>query len=101
MEAYYDEARQAVGELSLPTEEYANLQKKIRKLEEYYTGGQWRKDYEADEAGKIPADLKRGVLSEDAIGNLLDDNMEARKNRAEVSIRKKFHKQLFSPFAKA
>ena len=101
MEAYYDEARQAVDELSLPAEEYANLQKKIRKLEEYYTGGQWLKDYEADEAGKIPADLKRGVLSEDAIGNLLDDNMEARKNRAEVSIRKKFHKQLFSPFAKA
>ena len=68
MEAYYDEARQAVDELSLPAGEYANLQKKIRKLEEYYTGGQWLKDYEADEAGKIPADLKRGVLSEDAIG---------------------------------
>ena len=30
-----------------------------------------------------------------------EDNKEERKNRAEESIRKKFHKQLFSPFAKA
>ena len=30
-----------------------------------------------------------------------EDNKEERRNRAEESIRKKFHKQLFSPFAKA
>ena len=32
------------------------------------------KDYEADEAGKLPADLKRGVLSEDALFDLLEEN---------------------------
>ena len=31
------------------------------------------KDFEADEEGKLPADLKRGVLSEDGIYNLLTD----------------------------
>ena len=30
-------------------------------------------DYEADEAGQVPTDLKRGVLSEDGLYNLLHD----------------------------
>jgi hypothetical protein len=34
------------------------------------------KDYEDDEAGKLPEDLKRGVLSEDAVYNLLTDHHE-------------------------
>ena len=35
--------------------------------------GQWRKDYEADEAGQIPAGISRGVLSQDGLYNLLED----------------------------
>ena len=31
------------------------------------------KDVEADEAGKLPKDLKRGVLSEDGLFDLLDE----------------------------
>ena len=34
------------------------------------------KDFELDEEGKLPADLKRGVLSEDGIYNLLERNSE-------------------------
>jgi hypothetical protein len=30
-------------------------------------------DYEADEAGEIPSTVKRGVLSEDGLYNLLED----------------------------
>ena len=33
----------------------------------------WREDFEADEAGLVPKDLKRGVLSEDGLYNLLGD----------------------------
>ena len=33
--------------------------------------GQWQKDFEADEAGLVPRDLPREVLSEDALYNLL------------------------------
>jgi len=33
--------------------------------------GQWLADYELDEAGGLPPDLKRGVLSEDGLYNLL------------------------------
>ena len=39
----------------------------------YYEGGQWLRDYELDEQGLLPRDLKRGVLSQDGIYNLLDD----------------------------
>ena len=48
---------------------------KVRLLDEYYTSGQWREDYEAYENGELPPDLKRGVLSQDALYDLL---MEAK-----------------------
>ena len=42
-------------------------------LEAYYTSGEWREDYEADERGELPPDLKRGVLSQDALYDLLEE----------------------------
>lgn len=33
--------------------------------------GQWKADFEADEAGEIPDEVKRGVLSEDGLYDLL------------------------------
>ncbi|MCR5782856.1 MAG: DUF4298 domain-containing protein [Clostridia bacterium] len=45
----------------------------LAELEAYYTSGEWREDFEADEAGLLPPDLPRGVLSEDGIYNLLED----------------------------
>lgn len=40
-------------------------------LTEYYEGGKWQYHYHLDELGLLPADLKRGVLSEDGVYNLL------------------------------
>ena len=45
---------------------------KLRLLDAYYTSGEWREDYEADERGELPPDLKRGVLSQDALFDLLE-----------------------------
>ena len=45
---------------------------KLRLLDAYYTSGQWWEDYEADERGELPPDLKRGVLSQDALYDLLE-----------------------------
>jgi hypothetical protein len=47
-------------------------QEKLRLLEAYYTSGEWQEDYEADERGEFPPELKRGVLSQDALYDLLD-----------------------------
>ena len=44
----------------------------LRALETYYTSGEWMEDYEADERGELPPELKRGVLSQDALYDLLE-----------------------------
>ena len=44
-----------------------------RALREYYENGQWLRDYESDERGELPSDLKRGVLSQDGLWNLLNE----------------------------
>jgi len=73
METLFDKSQEAVHRLNQALEDFASLQADLDELEAYYTSTQWRKDYEADEAGKLPQDLKRGVLSEDGLWNLLED----------------------------
>ena len=74
MEAILDEANEAIEELDRASGRYIAVQKKIDKLAEYYSGALWKSDFEYDEKGKLPADLKRGVLSEDAVFDMLDRN---------------------------
>lgn len=50
-----------------------NVKMMIQELSDYYFNGEWLKDYELDENNHFPKDLKRAVLSEDAIYNLLCD----------------------------
>lgn len=45
----------------------------LGQLLDYYRGGQWLADYEADERGELPEGLKRGVLSQDGLWNLLGE----------------------------
>lgn len=40
-------------------------------LIQYYESGEWLKDFKLDEQGLIPKDIKRGVLSEDGVYNLI------------------------------
>ncbi|MBR1848500.1 MAG: DUF4298 domain-containing protein [Lachnospiraceae bacterium] len=68
MEAIYDRVK-AESEKAQRNEEA--IQKDLVSLEAYYTSGLWKEDFVADEEGQLPADLKRGVLSEDGIYNLI------------------------------
>ena len=52
------------------------FEQELQCLTAYYEGPLWREDFEADEAGRLPKDLKRGVLSEDAVYNLLEELRE-------------------------
>ncbi len=45
-------------------------------LSAYLGSDDWRQDLADDEPGLFPPNLKRGVLSEDAIWNLLENNRE-------------------------
>ena len=73
MEALFDKSEEVVKRLEAALEDFAELQPDIEALEAYYDGPDWRADFEADEAGLLPKDLKRGVLSEDGLWNLLED----------------------------
>ena len=73
MESLLDKSTEVIGRLEQALEDFAALQPDVAELEAYYTSPQWRKDFEADEAGKLPKDLKRGVLSEDGVWNMLED----------------------------
>ena len=76
MEQYLDESEAAIQALSEAMDRYEAIQPSLRKLSDYYGSTRWMKDFEDDEAGKLPEDLKRGVLSEDAVYNLLTDHHE-------------------------
>ena len=49
------------------------IKEDVAELSKYYGSELWKLDFAADEAGNLPPDLKRGVLSEDGIWNLLSD----------------------------
>ena len=51
---------------------YEQVLPDLKELEAYYTSPEWLEDYAADEAGLLPEGLKRGVLSQDGISDLLD-----------------------------
>ena len=73
-------------------EESLNNMKKVfedmKILSDYYSN-EWKQDYEADEEGKIPKDLKRGVLGQDTLYNLFDDYKEISKDMVELAEKMK------------
>lgn len=73
MEERYDRVKVAFSEVLKAEEKLGKLSEDIDVLREYIDSGKWQKDFEADEQGKLPKDLKRGVLSEDELWNLLEE----------------------------
>ena len=72
MEEILDRASEVMDELETDIAAFESLRSDVQKLEKYYTGKKWKSDFKLDEEGKLPADLKRGVLSEDGINDLLE-----------------------------
>ena len=73
MENRFDGATRVLGELDEAISGYEDFKSALEALKDYMASGEWKEDYEADEAGMVPADLKRGVLSQDGLYNLLQD----------------------------
>lgn len=71
MEATFDIVQEMKRKENLSSNESEELKKKIQVLKQYQESGNWIKDYERDERGELPVDLKRGILSEDGLYNLL------------------------------
>lgn len=73
MEEKFDRALEAVASLDVALKNFKASIPEVEELAAYYESDLWRRDFEADSAGKLPCDLKRGILSEDGIYNLLTD----------------------------
>ncbi|MBR3422437.1 MAG: DUF4298 domain-containing protein [Ruminococcus sp.] len=67
---YYEELMQR-AELLLSEGSSPALTKLAEELASYYGSDAWKRDLAADEAGLLPDELRRGVLSEDGLYDLL------------------------------
>ena len=65
MEKIFDKVQNGIAENNVSIEEM------VLELKIYYESGLWLSDYEADERGELPVGLKRGVISQDGLYNLL------------------------------
>ena len=80
MEQRLDRATAAVEALEAAIEQYKAASDDLAALNTYLGSPEWHADRDDDEAGRLPKDLRRGVLSEDAIWNLLERHRELQKH---------------------
>ena len=76
MEQHLVRAASALKRLSSALDKYEEAKADIAALASYYGSDDWKQDFADDEAGRLPKNLKRGVLSEDGIWNLLEAHRE-------------------------
>ena len=86
-EALLDRVDRANGVLARALEAFEKTEPLCAELDEYLAGADWKRDYEDDEAGRLPAELKRGVLSEDGIFNVLEERRQLMAEMLELVAR--------------
>ena len=79
MEKMFDEVKNAF-ENDPNFNKNKTLQKKVSLLTQYMESGQWLRDFELDEKGELPDNLKRGILLEDGLYNLICDIEQSKKS---------------------
>ena len=79
MEKKYDKAIQVATDLEKALENFKAAIPEIEELISYYESELWREDYAANRDVQLPLNLKRVVLSQDGIYNLLTDYHRLRK----------------------
>ena len=87
MEAALDAASAELAAFERSLDAFEGAQGAFAALGAYYGSPEWFLDLEADEAQLLPADLKRGVLSEDAAYNLLMDYHDLALRMLELATR--------------
>lgn len=85
MEQRMNSAAAAVHALETALEQYEAALPELTQLAHYYESPLWMQDYDDDNAGKLPGDLCRGVLTEDALYDLLSDTERARADMARLA----------------
>lgn len=85
MEEALNVSRDAANQLSEAIAVQVDALDALRQLSSYYGSQDWFKDREADERGRLPQDLERGVLGEDLPYDALVDAREAALAALEVA----------------
>jgi len=85
MEEALNVSRDAAEQLSEAVASQVDALDALRQLSMYYGSQDWYKDREADERGKLPEDLERGVLGEDLPYEVLVSAREAALAALEVA----------------
>ncbi len=84
MEARLNRAVEAVAFLEKALDLYETARNDLSILETYLASPEWKRDFNAREAGKLPPDLPCGVLTEDGIYDLLERNDELRRSMSKL-----------------
>ncbi len=79
MEAVYNQCDAAVNNLIAAAEQFLAAEPALRELDAYYQSSLWMADFDAERRGEFPQDMNRGILTEDAIWDLLTDEARMRK----------------------
>ena len=88
MEQKFDNICFAIKNFETSKDDFLAVQSDVQEISDYYFSPLWMSDFEADEQGTLPKDLKRGILSEDGIYNMLSDNdrlLEELQNKTHIS----------------
>ena len=88
MEQRFDKALVVIHGDRITPEILESIKEDIEILDEYYSSMLWKQDFADDEAGRFPDGLRRGVLSEDGIWNLLTEYRELTKNNMNDSTKR-------------
>ena len=84
MEDILDQTSEAFGAILAALEKYEASLDGYKELCRYYAGD-WLSDYEDDEKGRLPKDLKRGVLSQDAVFDLMAEYRSIKEELSRLS----------------
>lgn len=71
-----DAGNNTIKELALVLKKYHEIQKEINELDKYYGSDNWYQDVDDYDMNLLPKGIKAGVLSEDAIYDLLTNNKQ-------------------------
>lgn len=70
----YENYKELLAELNKILDKLENNREDFEKLVEYYYSDQFQKDYDDSNQGKIDSSINQGILTEDAIYDLMGDD---------------------------
>lgn len=70
----YEKYGELIGRINNILDEFEKNRVDFDKLVEYYYGEQFKKDYDDSNQGKINSNINQGILTEDAIYDLMGDD---------------------------